>query len=194
MMSLRPVAGALLLAVLVSVEPVAAAKSKKPRVEDIINFQLGVEYSKWLAGPIYYMATPEERREYLALTSDEQAAAFVEEFWRRRDPEPEIFGNPVRELFDRRAEQADRHYRERAVLGRRTDRGAVYVLHGEPELIHHDLGRKPGEPDLEVWVYPKKAEAGLDGEQPRRRYYFVERDGRTVLYTPRSSRRIDIPG
>ena len=167
----------------------AAGKNKKPRTEDIINIYLDVGYSQWLVGPLYYMANEGERAEFLALTNDEGAEAFVREFWKRRDPEPEIFGNPVLDLFERRREVADRRYRERAVLGRRTDRGAIFILHGEPALIEFDTSTNPREPDLEIWSYPKNAPEGLSGVEPKRHYFFAEKDGRTVLYTPRSSRR-----
>ena len=189
----RPAVLSLTLVVALLAVPAFAKKTKRPDTEDIINYRLGIEHSHWLVGPIYYMASPEERTAYLALTGDDEAVAFQDEFWKRRDPEPDIFGNPVRDLYERRADEADRRYREAAVIGRRTDRGALYVLYGEPELIFFDPGRTPAQPDLEVWVYPKRVEDGLTDERPQRRYYFAEQDGRTVLFTPRASRRIEIP-
>ena len=167
----------------------AVKKEKPPKTEDIINIFLGIENSQWLVGPIYYLATPDERSEYLALTSDEAADGFIREFWRQRDPEPEIFGNPAKDLFDRRVEIADRRYREGATLGRRTPRGTLFVLFGEPELISYDASRNPREPELEIWTYPKRVDEPLGGLEPNRQYFFAEKDGRTVLYQPRASRR-----
>lgn len=165
-----------------------ARKQKKPRNEDIINVRLGLEYSQWLVGPIYFLASEEERAAFLGLNTDELAQSFINEFWKRRDPEPEIFGNPALDLFEQRVELADRRFRENAVMGRRTDRGTLFVLYGEPALIQFDTSPNPREPDLEVWFYPKGAK-GLSGLTPNRRYFFAEKDGGTVLYTPRASRR-----
>jgi GWxTD domain-containing protein len=189
----RTVLGVSLCLILATGTALAARKQRPPRTEDIINVFLGLEYSHWLIGPIYYLATPEEREAYLALRSDEQAEAFIREFWRRRDPEPEIFGNPASDLFERRAELADRRYREQATIGRRTDRGALFILFGEPELIQFDVSNHPAEPDLEIWYYPRDVEEALGGLQPQSAYFFAEIEGRTVSYVPRPSRRRNIP-
>lgn len=166
-----------------------ARREKKPPREEPINYQLGPRYARWLVGPLYLMATSAERDEFLSLSDDRAAATFVEEFWRRRDPHPELFGNEVESLYERRAEQADRRFREGTRLGRATDRGTVFVLYGEPARIDFDPGLSPREPDLEVWSYPEGAAPGLDGEPPKQRYYFAERNGETVLFTPRATRR-----
>lgn len=177
------------LLVLATATGAVGSKERKPPREDLINFRLGPEYAQWLVGPLYLMATPAERDEFLSLAGDREAAAFVEEFWRRRDPDPTLFGNQVKALFEQRAEEADRRFREGTRLGRATDRGTIFVLYGEPERIDFDPGLARHEPDLEVWSYPEDAPPGLDGERPKQRYYFAERDGETVLYTPRATRR-----
>ena len=59
------------------------------------------------------------------------------------------------------------------------------MLYGEPEMIQYDSGTSPRDPDLEIWIYPKTADASLNGDRPKRRYFFAEKDGKTVLYTPR---------
>ena len=181
--------------VLASSVPVAAAKDKKtrkPRTEDIINVFLGLARSQWLVGPAYYIASEEERASFLKLTSDTEAEAFIKEFWKRRDPEPDMFGNPVLDRFERRAEAADIRYRERAVLGSRTDRGAIFVLFGEPDLIQFDGGTRAREPDLEIWSYSDGSSEGFGRLTPQRRYFFAEVDGKTVLYRPRANRKIDL--
>ncbi len=167
----------------------AAKKVKPPKREQIVNVFLGIDYSHWLVGPIYYLATPEERAEYLSLASDDDAVAFIGEFWKKRDPEPEIFGNPVKDLYDRRLEIADRRYREGTTLGSRTARGALFVIFGEPALIAYDVSRNPREPELEIWNYPKGMEGALGDLEPQRQYFFAEKEGKTVLYQPRASRR-----
>lgn len=189
----RWTAGSLVLvAALVCGAPAGARQHQMPARAELVNVLVSPEYSRWLIGPIWFMATPAERAEFLEIADDQRAATFIEEFWKRRDPEPEIFGNPVRALFEERAEEADRRFRERARLGRSTDRGTIWILYGEPERIEFDTSLDPREPDLEVWTYPKDAPPGLDGEKPARRYWFAGKDGEIVLHTPRAGRRSTI--
>lgn len=180
----------LLAGLLLPVVVGAAPKSqKRPETAEIVNFLLGLDYSHWLVGPIYFIASERERNEFLALSSDDQAEAFIEAFWKRRVSGPDIFGNDALREFEQRASAADTRFREGTVLGRRTDRGTLFVLYGEPERIEYDTSTRRNEPDLEVWVYPKDAPKGLDGKKPKRRYWFAEKDGLTVLHVPRASRR-----
>jgi hypothetical protein len=79
-------------------------------------------------------------------------------------------GNPAREQAERRSEEADRRFSEAGVSGRRTDRGSIFVLHGEPEAIDHEPSHRFGEPPLEHWRYPANAPVGLDGKRPARLY------------------------
>jgi GWxTD domain-containing protein len=169
--------------------PAAAKKPKKLKVEEATNFQLGLEYSHWLVGPTSLLASETEQIAYLKLTSDAEAESFIRTFWEARDPEPEMFGNAFRQDFDTRAIEADKRYREGASVGSRTARGVVFVVYGEPEEVIYETSTKLGEPNLEVWIYAKDAVSGLDGRQPKQRYWFAEKDGKMVEHTPRASRR-----
>ncbi len=159
-------------------------KQKGLRPEDLLNVFLSPEYSRWLVGPIARMATAEEVNAYLALDDDAAAAAFIEEFWQRRDPLPGEEGNPVHELFERRSAEADSLYTEAAFPGGRTDRGTIHVLYGPPERVRYDISPRRTDPPIETWVYSSDARPGLDGKQPNRLYRFIKRGDLTVLYNP----------
>ncbi|MFP3940050.1 MAG: GWxTD domain-containing protein [Thermoanaerobaculia bacterium] len=163
------------------------------RPSELVNFQLGPEHSHWLVGPVARMATPGEVEEYLALAGDFAAIDFIQAFWRRRDPAPEEPGNPVRRTFERRVREADRLYSEAGVLGRRTPRGTVYVLYGEPESVEFEIA-PDGPPPIEVWKYPANAPPGLDGERPERFYRFRKQGDLTRRYQPGAPRRPRPPG
>lgn len=169
------------LALALAVAP-AGALSRDPI--DLLNVALSPEWASWLIGPWARLASDDEVREFQKLTRDEDAAAFVERFWARRDPDPARPGNPVREAAERRAEEADRRFTEAGVAGRRTDRGTVFVLYGEPEKSEFQPSPLYGEPPLEVWTYPAAAARGLDGKAPARTYRFVKRDDLTQFYWP----------
>lgn len=195
---------ATLAAVLVAaafVAPPAAAGKPKQEPFELINPLVSPEHSQWLMGPISWMASKKEIEQYLAIVDDAQADAFIKSFWAERDPYPERPDNPLRTTFEERAVTADSLYAEGGLPGRRTDRGTIYVLYGEPDEVDRRVSPDLGDPLMEVWIYEKGAEKGLDGERPDREYRFVKRDDTTRFYLPlseyerkrRQSRRLPDP-
>lgn len=160
---------ALALGVLAAGATHAADSLERLHPDDLINPFLGPGYASWLVGPVGQLADEEERTLYLLLESDDQAAAFVDEFWSRRD-------SGLRRQFDLRATEADKRYSESGRLGRRTDRGMVYILFGDPEKTEWEEHRDIDDPDVQLWTYAKSAAKGLNGRKPARRYRFA-RDG-----------------
>jgi GWxTD domain-containing protein len=164
-----------------------SAPPRTASAADLTNPFLGPEQSSWLIGPIAYLATPEEIKAYLALTDEAQASQFIDQFWAKRDPNPDRPGNPLREAFDERVVEADRLYSEAGFRGRRTDRGTIFVVYGPPTETDHDISPSPNEPAIEVWTYAATTPAGLDGRKPSPLYRFIKRGDLTVLYVPRDS-------
>jgi GWxTD domain-containing protein len=159
---------------------------------DLINPALGPEYSGWLVGAVSRIATPEESQAYLALRDDAAAQAFIESFWEKRDPAPAKPGNPLRETFEERSAAADRQFSEAGYLGRRTDRGTIYVLYGRPTKIDFEVSPTPEDSPIEVWGYDASAPSGLDARRPSGRYRFIKRGDLTVTYLP--TQRRAVPG
>ena len=135
------------------------------------NGLLGPAYSQWLVGAIARMATLEEINAYLALSDDLAAADAIEAFWRARDRAPEEPGNALRATYEERAFEADRRFSEATYLGRRTARGMIFTLFGQPATIKYDIAPEGG-PGIEVWSYPAGSPLGLDGRQPNASYRF----------------------
>lgn len=158
------------------------APASRSRAE-LTNPFLGPDYTAWLIGPAARIATPQEIREFLALQDDTAASAFVQAFWDRRDPSLDKPGNPIREAFDARSAEADRKYSEAGFLGRRTDRGTVYVIYGPPSKTEFEVSPVPNGPPLEVWTYESGAPSGLDARRPAGIYRFIKQGDQTVLYT-----------
>jgi GWxTD domain-containing protein len=86
----------------------------------------------WLETPIRYLATPAQKKEYSALTTSAQRAAFVDAFWKDLDPTPGTDANELRAEFERRVAYADATFGTPKLAGRFTDRGAVFVFLGPP--------------------------------------------------------------
>lgn len=161
------------------------AGSAPPRdPTELTNPFLGPEYSAWLVGPIARLATPEEISAFQALASDEQARAFVETFWSKRTGVGDEFGNTIRYVFEKRSAEADKAFSESGYSGRRTDRGAVYILYGPPKKTDYEISPTPGEGTLEVWMYDETSPKGLDGRRPAGLYRFIKRGDLTVTWTP----------
>lgn len=188
--------GSVALALLLGIVGAGAghARSKgpesAPEPSEITNFRLDPELAQWMIGPIYQMATPEERKEFLALASDADAEAFIEAFWERRGPHRRFPPAGTRYVFEDRLEEADVLYREGARIGHRTDRGTVYVLYGPPAEVEFEASPTPGGEPIEVWRYPADAPPGLDGERPRSLYTFRKVDGLTRSFNAPVRRRL----
>jgi GWxTD domain-containing protein len=154
-----------------------SAGKKRPKArEDLINVLLSPGLAQWLIGPIARIATPEEVDAYLALTDDHAAGEFIDDFWSKRiDPSNPWPGRQLRDVFDRRAEEADRLFSEEAYVGRRTDRGVIHVIYGPPAkrtFVQEATRRKA---TVEIWVYGSEAAPGLDGSKPKTEYFFAKR-------------------
>lgn len=163
----------------------ARAAQKVHTAEELFSPFLEGELSQWMIGPIGRLATEDEITGYLRLKTADEAKVFIDQFWAKRDPDPSAAGNPVLELYDQRAAEADKKFSEAAVSGRRTDRGTIYVLYGEPESVEFEAGRDVSGPDVELWHYSKKAEAGLDGHRPDKDYRFAKLTDLTRFYGSR---------
>lgn len=162
----------------------ACAGTPTPNATDLTNPFLGPEYTGWLVGPIARLAAPEEIEAFQAITTDEQAQAFVEAFWAKRTAVADQFGNTVRQVFEKRAAEADRAFTESGFRGRRTDRGAIYILYGPPKKTDYEVSPTPGENPLEVWMYDETSPPGLDGKKPAGLFRFIKRGDLTVTWTP----------
>jgi GWxTD domain-containing protein len=160
---------------------------------ELNNTRLSPALSQWLIGAVSKLATPEEVQGYLALTDDAAATAFIEAFWAAHDPDPARPGNPLRELFERRALEADKRFSEAGYLGRRTDRGTLFVLYGEPKTIDFELNPREGDPPVELWSYGGARGPALDGKLPSPVYRFVKRGDLTVIFQQPLSEQILLP-
>ena len=165
----------------------APALKKPVDAEELFNPLLGVDYSHWLVGPIYQLASDEEVEQYLRLASDEEAARFIEAFWQRQNEGTELFKKTPQQIFEQRAEKADSRYSRGTFPGRLTDRGTIYVLFGEPDDTVFESSEYLDGVPVETWEYGKEAGKGLNGEKPKKRYRFLQLENETVFYNNRVS-------
>lgn len=176
--------GSLALAALFAVACGSSGTGTSRSATDLTNPFLGPDYSGWMVGAASSLATREEIDAFLGLSDDAAAAAFVKEFWDRRDPTPDEPGNAIQETFEKRNAEADRLFSESGYLGRNTDRGRILVLYGPPTKQDYEVSPHPDVPAVELWTYGPEAPSGLDGKRPAGSYRFLKRGELTRLYIP----------
>ena len=118
-------------------------------------------YRAWLEEDVEAIITPVEGEVFSKLKSDRERDLFVEAFWKHRDPTPGTEENEFRVEHERRLRYADRYFgRGAPIPGRRTARGRMYIILGQPNDIQRFEGRTDVYP-TEVWFYQGLTEAGL---------------------------------
>ena len=99
-----------LLPLLAAIAAPATAISRKERKEQEAKIaQLAPKYQQWLQS-VALLLSDEERKSFLDLGEDYQRDAFIEKFWRSRDPYPETPRNEMQLEFFRRVRHADKQF------------------------------------------------------------------------------------
>ncbi len=91
-------------------------------------------YKKWLDVDVRWIITDQEEKAFKSLSNDEEREAFIENFWQRRNPNPESPENEFREEHYRRFAYANEHFAA-GKPGWKTDRGHMYIAYGKPDSI-----------------------------------------------------------
>ncbi len=105
---------------------------------------------------------------YLKQASDSSKEAWIENYWKKRDPTPDTKENELQEEFYRRVDIANNFFTINALdkEGWKTDRGNIYIKYGPPTDVerHQDQLNLP---PYEIWYYAKI----------ERRYVFQDKSG-----------------
>lgn len=147
---LTTVIGAFSAFIVIAQPPDKGKPSQDPN-EKIRNVkpELKVAYKKWLENDVAYIITNEERKAFKALATDEERENFIENFWRRRDPNPDTEENEYREQYYERIAYANEHFTS-GIPGWKTDRGRTYIAWGKPDSIEsHPSGGAYDRPSYE---------------------------------------------
>src|ERR1700756_1762006 len=110
-----------------------AAKQKAKSDKDLFK-ELDSQYKKWLNEDVVYIITPEERSAFVHLQTNEEREQFIEQFWQRRNPDPDSAENTFKEEHYRRIAYTNEHYSS-GIPGWKTDRGRIYIMWGPPDEI-----------------------------------------------------------
>jgi GWxTD domain-containing protein len=100
--------------------------------QKLLRQELSDTYKNWLNQDVAYIITDQERKAFMSLSNDEERDAFIEQFWRRRNPDPDSPENAAREEHYRRIAYANEHFAA-GKPGWKTDRGRIYIEWGAPD-------------------------------------------------------------
>jgi GWxTD domain-containing protein len=96
--------------------------------------ELKGEYKKWVDEDVRWIITDQELQAFKSLSNDEERDQFIENFWLRRNPNPDSPENEYREEHYARIAYANEHFAA-GKPGWKTDRGHIYIAFGKPDSI-----------------------------------------------------------
>ncbi len=97
-----------------------------------------------------------EKRVFLGLGTDYQRDAFIDRFWRERDPHPETARNELKERYTGRVLQA------RALYGALADdRARIFLVHGAP-AAREEVRCSGSYSSAEIWFYRGSEQVGYE--------------------------------
>jgi len=114
-------------------------KERKRKAKQTLK-ELDTPYRKWLDEEVVYIIQPEERTAFLQLSTNEEREQFIEQFWQRRNPNPDLAENSFKEEHYRRIAYTNERFAS-GIPGWKTDRGRIYIMWGKPDEVEsHPAG------------------------------------------------------
>lgn len=150
-LQLELIATALLVSI--AAGPWLFAQTEKLRQEEAEDY-----YRKWLREDVVYIITPEEKGVFEKLETPDERENFIEQFWKRRDPDPRTSENEFKMEHYRRIAYANEQF-PAGEAGWKTDRGMIYIKFGPPDQVERyptggPYTRKPWEGGGRTSTFP----------------------------------------
>jgi GWxTD domain-containing protein len=98
------------------------------------KIELKGTYKKWLDEDVRWIITDQEAKTFKSLSNDEERDSFIEQFWQRRNPNPDSNDNEYRDEYYGRIAYANEHFAA-GQPGWMTDRGHIYIAYGKADSI-----------------------------------------------------------
>jgi GWxTD domain-containing protein len=130
----------------------------------------------WARGPVQWIMSDDEEKEFKKLRTDEERAAFVKTFWEKRDPTPGTVPNEYEIIFWKRVEQADGAYKDIIRQGSLTSLGRVFLLLGPPTTTRKDSR-------YTYWDYEPSE---VNGIKEKLEFGFASASGGLLLLAPKT--------
>jgi len=139
-------------------------KERRAQQKQLQKEIMGETYKKWLDVDVRWIITPDEAKAFKTLSNNEERDQFIEQFWQRRNPNPDSEENDFKEEHYLRIAYANEHF-PAGKPGWMTDRGHIYIAYGPPdEKEEHPSGGSYDRPlnegggttstyPFELWTY-----------------------------------------
>jgi GWxTD domain-containing protein len=108
--------------------------NEKREQQKALKAELKGVYKKWVDEDVRWIITDQELQAFKSLSNDEERDQFIENFWLRRNPNPDSPENEYREEHYARIAYANDHFAA-GKPGWRTDRGHIYIAYGKADDI-----------------------------------------------------------
>lgn len=149
-------------------------KSKKEKKDPLSEWS-----KKWLEEVVPYIITDAEKDIFINLPTELERGKFIENFWKKRDPNPETAENEFKLEYYKRIALANKFFGTSSIDGWRTERGKIYILLGPPNEIQRDL--RASETSFSTFHGPKEIWSYWNLPNPRLPYnmefVFVDKFG-----------------
>ncbi len=149
-------------------------KQKKEQSKKL-HQELSKTYKHWLQEDVRWIITPQEEQAFKQLSNDEERDQFIEQFWARRNPNPDSPENEYKEEHYRRIAYANEHFAA-GIPGWRSDRGRIYIMYGPADQIE-------SHPSGGTYDRPMEEGGGTTSTYPFEdwRYRYLEGIGQEVI-------------
>jgi len=98
------------------------------------KIELKGTYKKWLDEDVRWIITDQEAKTFKSLSNDEERDSFIEQFWQRRNPNPDSNDNEYRDQYYGRIAYANEHFAA-GEPGWMSDRGHIYIAYGKADSV-----------------------------------------------------------
>jgi GWxTD domain-containing protein len=117
-------------------DPLKRQLSDKEKIKQqrALRGELHGEYKKWVDEDVRWIITDQELQSFKSLSNDEERDQFIEQFWLRRNPNPDSPENEYREEHYARIAYTNEHFAA-GKPGWKTDRGHIYIAYGKADSI-----------------------------------------------------------
>lgn len=106
------------------------------------HFSIAWRRETWMTNPreiednVHLLLASSDAEEAFVLLHPGEQERFLDDFWEKRDPDPDRPGNEARETYLRRIEYANLHFgRTGLEKGMFSDRGRTFIRYGQPSEI-----------------------------------------------------------
>jgi len=107
----------------------------------------------WVTQDVAYIVTDAERAQFNSLQTSAERAAFVAQFWLRRDPTPGTAENEFKDEHYRRLAYSNQRYGSASLPGWKSDRGRIYIVYAPPDEMESHPNPTTAKPPHEDWLY-----------------------------------------